>query len=349
MVFFLYFGHVWADEPVSEQTRTRQSAELRQLVDMGVPETVAAKMQSRFKTSQMVQVRSIVQAAEAQGLPIEPLADKVLEGIAKNVSADRIVQAMEQVRSRYAAAVADAREITPTRARQQALTRTMAQAMAAGMPPEALETITNRLRSRGRTMTQAECDQLAETAFTAARDMARMGASGEVVAETVNLALDDGYTAEQMQRMRSQFMHQARQIDADMVANQFRERVRAGQDVADDATMGGGSGAGSGYGNSGGKHGDGGGSDNGGNNSGSGNSGSNSGNGGGTGSGSGSEGGSGSGSGSGSGNSGGSGGGPGGGPDGGSSSGGSGNSGSGGGSGGSGGGNSGGSGSGGGR
>ena len=238
MAFFLSyslaFSQAWADDPVSQQTRTRQSAELRQLVDMGVPETVAHKMQSRFEASQMVQVQSILQTAKAQGLPIEPLADKALEGIAKNVPADRIVQAMEQVQSRYAAAMADAQEITPTQTRQRSLTRTMAQAMSAGMQPEEIEAIADRLRTRKRTMTRDECDQLAETTFTAARDMVRMGASGEVVADTINVAIEEGYTADQMQHIRSQFMHQAQQIDANMVANQFRERVRTGQDVADD-------------------------------------------------------------------------------------------------------------------
>jgi hypothetical protein len=260
LVFLFYFAQAWANEPVSEQTRTRQSAELRQLLDMGVPEPVAVKMLSRFETSQMLQVRRIVQAAESQGLPIEPLADKAVEGIAKNISADRIVQAMEQVRSRYAEAVAEAREITPTRARQQILTRTMAQAMSAGMQPDEIEAIAGHLRSRGRTMTRDECDQLAETTYTAARDMIRMGASGEVVADTINQALDDGYSAAQMQRMRSQFMHQAQQADADMVAHQFRERVRAGQDVMEGSHMGSGSGSGSDHGNTGGQNGGGGGS-----------------------------------------------------------------------------------------
>jgi hypothetical protein len=291
----------WADDPVSQQTRTQYSAELRQMVDMGVPETVANKMQSRFEASQMVQVQSILQTAKAQGLPIEPLADKALEGIAKKVPADRIVKAMEQVQSRYAAAMADAQEITPTQARQRSLSRTMAQAMSAGMQPEEIEAIADRLRTRERTMTRDECDQLAETTFTAARDMVRMGASAAVVADTINMAIEEGYTADQMQHIRSQFMHQAQQIDADMVANQFRERVRTGQDVGDDGSGTGqgkddaGSGAGSGYGNSGAQSGGNGGSTSGsGNSDGSGNgagsgsnSGAGSGNGGGTNSGSG--------------------------------------------------------------
>jgi phosphoserine phosphatase len=217
------------------------------MVALGVTEAAAAQLQNRFQASQMVQVRVIVEAAKAEDLPIEPLVDKALEGIAKDIPAERIVQALQQVRGRYTAAAETAEEITPSQARQRALTRTMAQAMAAGMPPENIEAIADRLQTRKRDMTREACDELAEATFTAARDMVRMGAQSETVAETLNVALDGDYSAEQMQRIRSQFMHQAQQTDAEMVANQFRERVRTGQDETDTGS-GDGSGSGAGYG-----------------------------------------------------------------------------------------------------
>jgi hypothetical protein len=215
------------------------------MVAQGVPEAAAAKLQNRFQKAQMMQVGAIVAAARAEGLPIEPLVDKALEGIAKNVSAERIVLAMQQVSGRYAVASAKAQEITPTQICQQTLTRTMAQAMAAGMLPEDITAIGNRLQTRKLGMTREECDELAEATLMAARDMVRMGASSEAVTETLNVALEGEYTVEQMQRIRSQFMHQAQQTDADLVANQFRERVRTGQDVAD---TGAGEGGGVGHG-----------------------------------------------------------------------------------------------------
>lgn len=247
VVIFFGFSLVLADEPTAEQTRSQLSSQARQMVALGVTEAAAAQLQNRFQESQMVQVRAIVEAAKAEDLPIEPLVDKALEGIAKNIPAERIVQALQQVRGRYTAAAETAEEITPSQARQRALTRTMAQAMAAGMPPEDIGAIADRLQTRKRDMTREECDDLAEATFTAARDMVRMGAQSETVAETLNLALDGDYSAEQMQRIRSQFMHQAQQTDAEMAANQFRERVRTGQDGTDTGS-GDGSGSGAGYG-----------------------------------------------------------------------------------------------------
>jgi hypothetical protein len=245
LIFLVSVSPAWADEPVAEQTRVQLSNQAREMVALGVPQAVAARLQNRFQETQMAQVRAIVKAAKYEDLPIEPLVDKALEGIAKNVSAEGIVQALQQVRGRYAAAASAAREITPTRPRQRTLTRIVAQAMAAGMVPEDITSIADRLQPRQRDMTREECDELAEATFTAARDMVRMGTASEAVAETLNVALEGGYTAEQMQRIRSQFMHQAQQTDADMVANQFRERVRTGQDVAD---TGAGEGNGPGYG-----------------------------------------------------------------------------------------------------
>jgi hypothetical protein len=282
----------WAAEPVAAQISTQLNAQARQMVELGVPAEAAAKMQNCFQQQQMIQARNTVQAAVAQGVPVGPVVDKAMEGMAKKAAAQNIVAAMEQVRSRYAAAIAEARQITRTRSRQRAMTQAMAQAMAAGMPAEDMSAIAAQVRSRRQTMAHTDFEELAEKTCVAARDMARMGLSSKAVKDTLSLALQNQYSAKQMNQIRSQFMQQAKNAKAEVVADRLQAQVRAGGNGAQQGTASGGA---AGSGSNGSSSGNGGSSNGGGSDSGNGGgsgsgsgSGSDSGNGGGSGSGSGS-------------------------------------------------------------
>ena len=139
----------------AEQTATQLNTQAMQMVAMGVSPEAAAQLQNRFQEQQMVQVRNMIQAAKQQDLPVDAIVDKALEGIAKNIEARSIVNAMEQVRSRYAVARAEAVQMTQVQDRQRSMTRTMAHAMAAGMPPEDMAAIAAQGRTRQRTITRA--------------------------------------------------------------------------------------------------------------------------------------------------------------------------------------------------
>ncbi len=265
----------WADEPVAARTSTQLNAQARQMVELGVPAEAAAQMQNSFQEQHMVQARNIVQAAKQMGLPVGPVVDKAVEGMAKQVAARDIVAAMEQVRGRYATAMAEAQQMTQTRSRQQTMTQTMAQAMAAGMPPEDVSAVAAQVRSRQRTMTHAAYEELAQKTFTAARDMSRMGLSSKSVKDTLSLALQNQYSARQMNQMRSQFMQQAKNAKAEVVADRLQAQVRAGGIAAGQKGAASGGASGSGGSGSGSANGGGSGSGNGGGGSGGGNGGGN--------------------------------------------------------------------------
>ncbi|MGD9366140.1 MAG: hypothetical protein PVH87_10605 [Desulfobacteraceae bacterium] len=253
LMLLVFNVSAWADDHVEAQTRTQLNEQAQQMVSMGVPYEAAVKMQNRFHKQQMVRARNIIQNAIQQGVPVDPVVDKALEGMAKNVSEQQIVRAMEQVRNRFAVAQLEARQITRNRSRQQTMTRTMAHTMAAGMPPEDVSAIAAQIRSRQRTMAREEYEALAQETCLTARDMARMGVSSQTVKDTVSMALQNGFSATQMNQMRSRFMHQSQNTSPGLVANQFKSHVRAGKDFSREGAGGGSGSSGTGSGvNSGG-------------------------------------------------------------------------------------------------
>jgi hypothetical protein len=232
LVILVFNISAWADDKVKEQIPTQLNEQAQKMVSMGVPHEAAAKMQNRFQKQQMVRARNIIQKAIQQGVPVEPVVDKALEGMAKNVSEQKIVRAMEQVRNRYAVAKIEARQMTQNKSRQQTMMRTMAHTMAAGVPPEDVSAIAAQIRSRQRTMAREEYEALAQETCLTARDMARMGVSSKTVKETVSMALQNQFSATQMNQMRSSFMHQSQNRSPVRVADQFKSHMRAGKDFS---------------------------------------------------------------------------------------------------------------------
>lgn len=261
----------WAGDQEKEQIQIQLNEQAKEMVSMGVPPVAAAKMQNRFQKQQMVRARNIIQNAVQQGVPIGPVVDKAMEGLAKKVSEQKIVRAMEQVCNRYALSKIEAQKITQNKSRQQTMTRTLAHTMAAGMPPEDVSAIAAQIRSRQRTMAREDYEALAQETCLTARDMARMGVASQTAKDTVSMALQNQFSATQMKQMRNRFMLQSQNTPPDLVANQFRSQVRAGKDFGQKGTGGdsgsdghgtggaGSGGNGSGNGNDGGSGGNGGG------------------------------------------------------------------------------------------
>ena len=272
LAILIFNVSAWADDQIKETIPTQLNEQAREMVSMGVPVEAAAKMQNRFQKQQMVRVRNIIRNAVQQGVPVDPLVDKALEGMAKNVSERKIVRAMEQVRNRFAAAQFEARQITQNRSRQQTMTRTMAHTMAAGMSPEDVSAVATQIRSRQRTMAREAYEALAQETCLTARDMARMGVPSQAAKDTVSMALQNGFSATQMNQMRSRFMHQSQNTSPARVANQFKSHMRAGKDFSREGAGGGSgpSGTGSGVDGAGGFGGNGSGDGSGGNGSGNG-------------------------------------------------------------------------------
>jgi hypothetical protein len=276
-----------ANDAIAQQTSTQQNAWTRQMTECGVSSEAATKIQNHFNKQNMVRAQNIIQSARQHDLPVEPIIEKALEGTAKNVRAEKIVRAMEQVRNRYATATVEAKQMTQLKTRRQKMIRSMVHAMSAGISSEDVSDIAEQIRSRERTMSRTQYEEMAEETCLALRDMARVGTSPQETKKTLSTALQRQYSAQQIHQMRNRFIHQAQNTPPDTVAVQFQARVRAGDDFSRGESGGrsdsGGSGSGSvDGGSSGGNSGGSGGGNNGGSNGGN-NGGSSSGNSGGSG------------------------------------------------------------------
>jgi len=213
----------------SEQVRTS----VRAMIDNGIDPEDAVNMtrlmlQNRFTERQTIRAHQTVMEALKQGLPPEPVMNKANEGAAKQVQAENILRAMEQVRSRYNTAYSQARNITREQSQVRTLGNTMANALAAGLDEEDMLAIMARLQTRTQNMTRTSAVELADESFKTARDMTRLGLPSKEASDLVNLALQNQYTAREMAVMRNAFMTQAGSSNAGEVARQFAHAIQNG-------------------------------------------------------------------------------------------------------------------------
>jgi hypothetical protein len=155
--------------------------------------------------------------------------NKAYEGMVKQLQAKNIVQAMERVRSRYAFAYEQARVLTKERSQVRTIGNPIAKAVTAGMDEKDIQGIMDRLQERTQQMTQSQTMELAKESFKATRDMARLGLSSKATTNLVCLALQNGYTAQNMENMRNSFMTQSRSSHPTQLANSYSDAIKGGK------------------------------------------------------------------------------------------------------------------------
>jgi hypothetical protein len=263
-----------ANEPVMTATR--------QMIQKGIEKDDAIEMtklmlQNQFTLQQTLQAQQMLMQAVQSGLPAEPLMNKAKEGMAKKIQSGSVLQAMEQVQSRYAFAYRKAEQLTEDPEEVSELGDLMADALTAGFHKGDIEPIMERLMTR--TMERQKVDdELATEVCKTLRDMARLGVSSDAITDVVSEALSQNYTAQEMEALRETFMYAAKKGSPDDMAKTYANQMRQGESPESPGSSGaGGAGA---SGESGGTGSGGSGSSDSGSGSGGGNSG---GNGGGTG------------------------------------------------------------------
>ena len=266
------FGADWESKmPAGTSERVRASAReaIRAGVDPDEVVVLTAKMEeNRFGERLTLRAHEIVMAARQERLPMDPIVNKAYEGIAKRVAAEKTVQAMETVRSRYSLAFREARTITAEEKQQQALGRTIAEGLAAGIREREMARITEELQQQSRQLSREQRSELALQSLQASREMARLGVSSVAVGDVICQALQHQFTAREMAQMRTAFTAEARYGKAENIAQQYGTQIGGGAragglgsagGAAGSGAPGGGSGAGQGGGGAGGGGGTGGG------------------------------------------------------------------------------------------
>jgi hypothetical protein len=273
VVLFMEASSALAD-PVSQSLDALPAAvqdRTREMIRAGVSaedafQLVRGMHAQAFSEEQMLRAQSVVLEARREELPARPVINKALEGMAKQVPPERILQAMEDVRSRYSFAFGLARPLAARQDQAGRLGNLLAEALAAGLSRQSAADIMARLGERSGQMPPGEIVELAAESLGMARDMARLGVAPGTASEVVTAALSKGFSAHDVSAMHQSLMSQSQSHSPQAVAQGFAAAVQQGQapqGAGHGGSMGtgsGGAGGGSGAGGSGGSGGDPGGS-----------------------------------------------------------------------------------------
>ncbi len=232
-MFFATCSLAFADEPVTDAVELQQRSQTREMAQFIVdqeelPALLKAMERQRFTHSNQVRVQKVIQDAKQEGLPTQPLADKVYEGIAKGVDEQRIVQAMTTVRNRYAYAYRQVRQLVDDAADAQVLGKVVAEAYTAGLKQQDCDKIVEELQTRLQTMTRQESRELALETMLTTRLMARRGVESVTVSDVVVSALEQSYDDADMQQIQKAFMGRALNGSAQGMATQLGEHIGSG-------------------------------------------------------------------------------------------------------------------------
>ncbi len=282
------------DDSLPTDTPLAVKAGTRQVIQSGMaPQPLItltqAMLQHRFDEMQIQRVHALLVDASASGTPEHQLMNKAFEGLAKNVPPSMIINAMETVQARNVFAYQHAAKFNGQPDKTRSLGQMLAASLAAGLSKKDANEIIVQLQRRENSQRSDMAYELALESFQTARNISRLGVSSQAVTGIITQALSKGYSHEDIQSLRNDFMTQAQNTEPQELAHAFASAMQAGKGPQEGAGSPGGSPGDSGQGGAGSGSGDSG--------SGSGGSGSDSGGSGGAGSGSGGNGGSGSGSG----------------------------------------------------
>ena len=216
--------------PDKVKTSTRQMI-LAGLKDDDVIKMTRSMLENKFTIDNTLKAQQVIMKAHTEGLPLEPLKNKIFEGITKNVKPDRIVRAMEMVRSRYTFAYDQVAVFTKEKKQIGRLGTTLSAALAAGLEnPDAVQ-ICSKIQNRAKAMNSTAHDSLAFETLKTARDMARLSVASQAVADVLIQALQKDYRAEEMRSMRASFMSHSRTGSPQNLAKSYSRAIQQGKSI----------------------------------------------------------------------------------------------------------------------
>lgn len=202
-----------------EQFQVRMTALSRQMSQYG------------FQEDEIIAARDMMDTNSGGIMIVEPVMEKIYEGMAKGVDNQRIMQAIEQVRNRYREAYRQAGIAGTETGQTLQLGELIAESFAAGLLSEDCERILNQLRERVRTMDRQSAYELLDATMLAARSLARSRVDSETIAGLLSGALQEQYEARQMVMLQQQFQRRTRYNSAESVARNFAEDIGQGVSV----------------------------------------------------------------------------------------------------------------------
>jgi hypothetical protein len=209
-------------------------ASARQVIRAGVDSSsvidlTGVMLQNDFRSEQVLRAHEILINMHRAGLPVQPVVNKLFEGIAKHVPPATILNAMDRVRSRYDFSFSRAGLLTPQQDQKDRLGLALAAGLAAGLSFEDADGIVQAvLRQRTGSTHSDHANALALEAFEIARDVARLGVSSNATAGLVNQALGKGLGLAEMQAMHQSFSSQSQHTVPENLAKSYTTAIQQG-------------------------------------------------------------------------------------------------------------------------
>ncbi|MDX2438980.1 MAG: hypothetical protein QNK40_00355 [Desulfobacterales bacterium] len=185
--------------------------------------------------------------AAREGISTEPIMNKAMEGMAKQIKEQNIISAMEAVYGRHTYANQLAKSLSNDPKSIETMTQTIADGLTAGMKAQNMEPVVAHLKARTlqQTKNKAENNNLAIQTMQTLRTMARLGIKASVVSDILCEALQSQYTHLEMNQLLQHLSQQAHLISPQQIVNQHAKSIgKAGNASGVGASSGGGNGGG---------------------------------------------------------------------------------------------------------
>jgi hypothetical protein len=214
---------------VSDQIKASARQVILAGADSGsVIDVTRVMLQNNFKNEQILRAHEIMTKMHRAGLPLQPIVNKLFEGIAKHVPPANILNAMDAVRSRYEFAFSRAGLLTTQKDQKDQLGLALAAGLAAGLSFEDADGIVQAVRQRAGSTNSDQANALALETVETARDAARLGASSNAAAGLVNLAMSKGLSLAEMQAMHQSFSSQSQHASPETLARSYAAAIQQG-------------------------------------------------------------------------------------------------------------------------
>lgn len=216
LILLCLASQTFAEENIQElsgQNQERIQNQIQEMTQTGISELPARRMlthmiQNQLNEQTQYQIRQMIISAAKDGLPTAPLINKTMEGMAKKVKEQHLVEAVKTVWHRYRYAYQEARTLSFDHQTTQTMTQTMADCMAAGIQKEDMAAVMDQLRLRIQHLVQernqADQNLLAIRTMQTIRTMAREGKNSADISYKVCKALINKYTSRQMADLHMQ-------------------------------------------------------------------------------------------------------------------------------------------------
>jgi hypothetical protein len=218
--------------PANASIKIKESAKL--VVQSGIESGQVIKMtqsmiSDNFTEQQIIEGYDLIIKARKQETPTDPIINKLYEGIAKNATSEKILQAMEDVRSRYEFSTAYAQNMKIDADQSRTVAREVADCLTAKMDKGSMIKIKEVLQNKTQSAPKSQAFDLIMKTLNTTRIMARSGVASTDVVEVMNSAFKRNYNSKQMESLGNNFMTQAKGLtSAPDLARAYSSAIKSG-------------------------------------------------------------------------------------------------------------------------